>query len=1229
MKKTIYLICFILTYYTSQSQLSPAPTGIYETNPSCDELTSCQTFNGIKTINGTNLSNSNFYFGENCNNIQLFTKEVQYALGANIAINRTYRINDINNINCSIGVLNYDLNYKSLHWSAEQTLKYFTDVHSLASISPNNIHIQTLYKPEPQTGYQGWQSFNGSRDEIFFVLSDPGFYDGFSSSPINEINLRPGFVYNQNGSTLNSYSPVSLDYVGMMWTYILLNNLGFSSALNNANHMEYKSVLHSYAEIFGVLIENYAEQGNGDWLFGEDMCSNTTIFSNLENFQDPSTAGHPKVYQGNNWLNNWVNVYLYEFPINSGPHNHWFYLLTEGGSGVNENGVCYNVQGLGFSKSSDIIYRAMTNYLSHTNPDYQNSKNATIQAAIDLYGANSPELASVIAAWQAVGVIPPQSSIPTLVTNGGIVTINTPADINGTFVIPYGTQMVVNNTTIKLGHNAHIIIEDGGSLRIDNSTVLLGQNAKITKNLGLGFFKTDNSVYNYFSSCPSNNPLPFWGGLFLNSDQPNSIEITNCVIQESALGIDMNSDYFTFNGNEYIDNLKPVHVRNTPVGVFNEIYNSYFSITSSIYNTNQTYNFIRVENADLKIGRQQLTQSNDCFFEQQDPTYKVEAIICENNLFNPVRRIDIYRNLFNACNKSISNNLNVDMRVVANIFQNSYTLDNAITNTLVKKILIEGNYFDNISRNIYNLNSRVKIYSNKFNIPAVNNVNLPSVQENYGIFSIGSISDIQYNSMIIQGTSIGSSANLINAYAMVFENSGPIVSTVFANDIISKNEVAIETQGNNANLKIKCNRFAGNTLVPILIADGSIFNFGTTCFTDNTQQAGNEFHFSNGTNGLIVKGPNALNFDYYAHKEIAGGFANTIPTALWFNGSANTDYLHQCDGFDGPPNTILTYPIQIKNQNSCATALSWKPNSGDSNNNAELSDKINEKLSFKQVLISDYNILDNLLTDPSTQNELIKKLDALQKEISLVNDDLVAMYEALNNHLAAKSILENAASIESKMILLEKYTAEEDFVNADRVRNEIYSLYKEDYFFENFDEEINYDENKEDFMYLEELKKEIKLENRDVTQLNTNELFDLAQIKTKNLPISATAEALLILNGDSLIVHEIRKIDLPSLNDIINSNLNIDTFDYQLSVSPNPANNIIQLSYVLPFNVSEATIKIIDQYTNLGQELYAYDLLGNQTNYALDVNSLPNGNYLVVLQIDGFSKTSTQLMIIR
>ncbi|MBV6696115.1 M4 family metallopeptidase [Kitasatospora aureofaciens] len=100
----------------------------------------------------------------------------------------------------------------------------------------------------------------------------------------------------------------------------------------------------------------------------------------------------------------------------SGVANHFFYLLSEGSGAKTINGFNYDsptangvtVAGIGRDKALQVWYKALTAYMTSTT-DYAAARTATINAATDLYGANSTEVYQVGVAWAAVSVgqVPP------------------------------------------------------------------------------------------------------------------------------------------------------------------------------------------------------------------------------------------------------------------------------------------------------------------------------------------------------------------------------------------------------------------------------------------------------------------------------------------------------------------------------------------------------------------------------------------------------------------------------------------------------------------------------------------------------------------------------------------------------------------------------------------------------------------------------------------------------
>jgi len=248
------------------------------------------------------------------------------------------------------------------HWGSEMTYDYFYLI-------------------------QGRDSYTGAGTEMNqYIHYDVGyfnaFYDGIRTT------YGDGF----------SAPLVSLDVVGHEWTHGVTD---YSADLIYA--YESGALNESFSDIFGNVIEEYADPGSASWLIGE-------AFGAIRSMSDPESYGDPDTYLGPDWYfgsgdNGGVHT-------NSGVQNFWFYLLSVGGSGTNDLGDAYSVTGLGIDDAADIAYRNLTYYLIPTS-DHLDARLGSVQAAADLFGACSPEVEAVVDAWYAVGVGPVYSPTTT------------------------------------------------------------------------------------------------------------------------------------------------------------------------------------------------------------------------------------------------------------------------------------------------------------------------------------------------------------------------------------------------------------------------------------------------------------------------------------------------------------------------------------------------------------------------------------------------------------------------------------------------------------------------------------------------------------------------------------------------------------------------------------------------------------------------------------------------
>ncbi len=229
--------------------------------------------------------------------------------------------------------------------------------------------------------------------------------------------------YDGNGATIKSYVHYDVAYDNAYWngsvmtygdgsgTYfdaltsldVAAHEIGHAVMSNTANltySYESGALNEAFSDIWGASVEYFAAPSKQTWLIGEDI-ERRSGHAALRSMSNPKSEGQPDTYQGTNWAtgsadNGGVHT-------NSGVLNYWFYLLSVGNSGTNDNGDAYSVTGISIDKAAKIAYRIESVYLTASS-NYADTRTAGIQSAIDLYGAGSAEEIATTNAFYAVGV---------------------------------------------------------------------------------------------------------------------------------------------------------------------------------------------------------------------------------------------------------------------------------------------------------------------------------------------------------------------------------------------------------------------------------------------------------------------------------------------------------------------------------------------------------------------------------------------------------------------------------------------------------------------------------------------------------------------------------------------------------------------------------------------------------------------------------------------------------
>lgn len=283
------------------------------------------------------------------NNVAIVTLNAHNTRSMQEAWDFTDTDNFWNNINDKI-----DQTATDAHWSTEQTVDYYKQVHNRNSIDGNGMDVYSLV-------HVGVNWYNASWNGAFM-----SYGDGNNNNPLTKIEI----VGHELTHGVTQYT------AQLIYAYE-------SGALNE-----------SFSDVFGASIGFWSgitnPDGSMNWYIG-----------GFRDMADPNKTGQPDTYKGKNWKtgggdNGGVHT-------NSQVQNHWYYIICEGESGVNDNNVEYDVKPVGIKKGEKIAYRTLTYYL-FPSAQYADARSASLEATADLYGMCSEEYKNIADAWYAVGV---------------------------------------------------------------------------------------------------------------------------------------------------------------------------------------------------------------------------------------------------------------------------------------------------------------------------------------------------------------------------------------------------------------------------------------------------------------------------------------------------------------------------------------------------------------------------------------------------------------------------------------------------------------------------------------------------------------------------------------------------------------------------------------------------------------------------------------------------------
>lgn len=263
------------------------------------------------------------------------------------------------------------------HWGMEMTHDYYSQVFNRNSYDDQGSDVRNYVN--------GMFQISGTQDNAAAL-----------PAPYNCMVYGLG-----DGQTMGPV--VGLDVMGHEFTHMVTDHNGYGGL----NYQDESGALNeSFSDMMGVSIRFFADSSIGTWTIGEGVILEAPYYMRSMSEPNgpanvPSFTHQPDTYNGDYWFSGQQDdggVHT-----NSGVPNKWYYLLSQGGSGTNDNHYQYQVTGVGLAKAEQIAYNTFTQYLTPS-ATMADAYYGSLDAATDLYGANSPEYTAVQHAWWAVGV---------------------------------------------------------------------------------------------------------------------------------------------------------------------------------------------------------------------------------------------------------------------------------------------------------------------------------------------------------------------------------------------------------------------------------------------------------------------------------------------------------------------------------------------------------------------------------------------------------------------------------------------------------------------------------------------------------------------------------------------------------------------------------------------------------------------------------------------------------
>ncbi|XXF75315.1 M4 family metallopeptidase [Myxococcaceae bacterium GXIMD 01537] len=313
------------------------------------------------------------------------------------------------------GIRTYDVNHADVQNGVVPTLTLYTDADNVWGDGQNYI-----------VGANNTLSANGQTAAVnahYGLLATWDFYkkifgrngvDGVGSPTYNRVHASNLYdnAFWSDGCFCMSYGDGSYPAAGGFKSMGVLDVTGHEMTHGVASHTagliydgESGGLNESNSDIFGTLTEFWVANGRGstigdtggNWLIAEEL----SAFPLRVMFR-PSMDGT----SADAWFPGLGDIDVH---FSSGPMNRAFYFLSQGaqplviGPDYSSTYLPEGMRGIGNDKAAAIWYRALTVYLFPSS-NYMSARTSSLQAAADLFGAQSNEYRAVQNAFAAINV---------------------------------------------------------------------------------------------------------------------------------------------------------------------------------------------------------------------------------------------------------------------------------------------------------------------------------------------------------------------------------------------------------------------------------------------------------------------------------------------------------------------------------------------------------------------------------------------------------------------------------------------------------------------------------------------------------------------------------------------------------------------------------------------------------------------------------------------------------